>query len=95
MNPSKSDFPVEAVNLVPTNKNGYLNRFVISISPNNENPNLAPAVVEDKRCEPPMAAPARSIPGPKLFWIFFGSNIFKVPKNYLNDLLSYSQNFFK
>ena len=67
MKPSNNDFPVDAVNLVPTNKNGYLNRLVKRIRPTNENPNLAPAVVDDIRWDPPIAAPARSIPGPKLF----------------------------
>ena len=67
MKPSNNDLPVDAVNLVPTNKNGYLNRLVRRIRPTNENPNLAPAVVDDIKWEPPIAAPARSIPGPKLF----------------------------
>ena len=59
--------PVTAVNLVPTSKKGYLTRFVIKMSPRSENPNLAPAVVDDIRCEPPMQAAARRIPGPRLF----------------------------
>ena len=69
LKPSSNDFPVDEVNLVPTNKNGYLNRFVINIKNNNENPYLAPAVVDDIKCEPPIAAPASKIPGPKLFCI--------------------------
>ena len=52
---------------VPTSKKGYFSKFVIKISPNNPKPNLAPAVVDDNRCEPPIAAPANKIPGPKLF----------------------------
>ena len=56
-----------AVNLVPTSKNGYLKRFVNKISPISENPNLAPAVVEDIRCDPPIQAAAKRIPGPRLF----------------------------
>lgn len=52
---------------VPTSKKGYLSKLVIKISPTYPKPNLAPAVVEDKRCEPPIAAPANKIPGPKLF----------------------------
>ena len=54
MKPSNNDFPVDAVNLVPTNKNGYLNRLVRRIRPTNENPNLAPAVVDDIKWEPPI-----------------------------------------
>ena len=56
-----------AVNLVPTSKNGYLTRFVNKISPISENPNFAPAVVDDIRCDPPMHAAAKRIPGPRLF----------------------------
>ena len=67
LNPSKSDSPVTAVNLVPTSKNGYFTRFVNKISPIRENPNLAPAVVEDIRCDPPIHAAAKMIPGPILF----------------------------
>ena len=71
MKPSNNDLPVDAVNLVPTSKNGYLKRLVRSIRPTNENPNLAPAVVDDNKWEPPIAAPASKIPGPKLFCIPF------------------------
>jgi len=49
LKPSNSDIPVEAVKRVPTSKNGYFRRFVISIRPTKENPNLAPAVVDDIR----------------------------------------------
>ena len=56
-----------AVNLVPTNKNGYLIRLVNKMSPRSEKPNFAPAVVEDIRCDPPMQAAAKRIPGPILF----------------------------
>ena len=56
-----------AVNLVPTSKNGYLTRFVNKIRKISENPNLAPAVVDDIRCDPPMHAAAKRIPGPRLF----------------------------
>ena len=71
LKPSNNDLPVDAVNLVPTNKNGYFKRLVRRIRPTNENPNLAPAVVDDNKCEPPIAAPASKIPGPKLFCIPF------------------------
>ena len=71
MKPSNNDLPVEAVNLVPTNKNGYFKRLVRRIRPTNEKPNLAPAVVDDNICEPPIDAPASKIPGPKLFCILF------------------------
>ena len=54
---------------VPTSKKGYLRRFVIRISPTNPKPNLAPAVVDDNKCEPPIAAPANKISHPKLFCI--------------------------
>ena len=47
LKPSNSDLPVEVVNLVPTNRNGYFNKFVSKIKPIKENPNLAPAVVDD------------------------------------------------
>ena len=69
--------PVDEVNRVPTSKNGYFNRLVSIIKPNNENPNLAPAVVDDNKWEPPIAAPASKIPGPKLFWIPFYMFIYK------------------
>ena len=49
LKPSNNDLPVEAVNLVPTNKNGYFKRLVRRIRPINENPNLAPAVVDDNK----------------------------------------------
>ena len=49
MKPSNNDLPVEAVNLVPTNKNGYFKRLVRRIRPTNDNPNLAPAVVDDNK----------------------------------------------
>ena len=49
LKPSYNDLPVEAVNLVPTNKNGYLKRLVGGISPTNENSNLAPALVDDNK----------------------------------------------
>ena len=71
MKPSNNDLPVDAVNLVPTKRNGYFKRFVRRIRPTNENPNLAPAVVDDNKCEPPIAAPASKTPGPKLFCIPF------------------------
>ena len=61
--------PVLEVKRVPTSKKGYFSKFVIKISPTNPKPNLAPAVVDDNRCEPPIAAPANKIPGPKLFCI--------------------------
>ncbi len=67
MNPSSKDKPVTAVKRVPTSRKGYLSRLVIKIKPKRENPNLAPAVVEDIKCDPPIAAPARIIPGPRLF----------------------------
>jgi hypothetical protein len=67
LNPSSKDLPVLEVKRVPTSKKGYFSKFVIKISPTNPKPNLAPAVVDDKRCEPPIAAPANRIPGPKLF----------------------------
>ena len=70
LKPSKSDIPVDAVKRVPTSKNGYFRRFIISIRPTKENPNLAPAVVDDIRWEPPIAAPAKIIPGPIKFWSF-------------------------
>ena len=76
LKPSNNDLPVDAVNLVPTNKNGYFKRLVRRIGPTNENPNLAPAVVDDNKWEPPIAAPARTIPGPKLFCIPFVKFIF-------------------
>ena len=76
MKPSNNDLPVDAVNLVPTNKNGYFKRFVRSIRLTNEKPNRAPAVVDDNKCEPPMEAPASKIPGPKLFCIPFVNFIF-------------------
>ena len=78
MKPSNNDLPVDAVNLVPTNKNGYFKRLVRSIRPTNEKPNLAPAVVDDNKCEPPIAAPASKIPGPKLFRIPFVKFMFKI-----------------
>ena len=78
MKPSNKDLPVDAVNLVPTNKKGYFNRLVRRIRPTRENPNLAPAVVDDNKCEPPIAAPASKIPGPKLFCIPFVKFIFLV-----------------
>ena len=56
-----------AVNLVPTSRNGYLNRLVNKIRQISENPNFAPAVVDDIRCDPPMHAAAKRIPGPRLF----------------------------
>ena len=49
LKPSKSDIPVDAVKRVPTSKNGYFRKFIISIRPTKENPNLAPAVVDDIR----------------------------------------------
>ena len=49
LKPSNSDIPVDAVKRVPTSKNGYFRKFVISIRPINENPNRAPAVVDDIR----------------------------------------------
>ena len=49
LKPSNNDLPVDAVNLVPTNKNGYFKRLVRRIRPTNENPNLAPAVVDDNK----------------------------------------------
>ena len=76
MKPSNNDLPVEAVNLVPTKRNGYFKRLVRRIRPTRENPNLAPAVVDDNKCEPPIAAPASKIPGPKLFCIPFGKFMF-------------------
>ena len=42
--------------------------LVNKIKPTNENPNLAPAVVDDNKWEPPIAAPAKIIPGPKLLY---------------------------
>lgn len=67
MKPSNKDLPVDDVKRVPTNKKGYLNKFVISINPIRAKPNLAPAVVDDIRWDPPIDAPASNIPGPKLF----------------------------
>ena len=78
MKPSNNDLPVDAVNLVPTNKNGYFKRLVRMISPNNENPNLAPAVVDYNKWDPPIAAPANKIPGPKLFCIPFVKFMFLI-----------------
>jgi hypothetical protein len=46
--------------------------------PTNENPNLAPAVVDDNKWEPPIAAPASNIPGPKLFCIPFVKFMFLI-----------------
>ena len=46
LKPSNSDIPVEAVKRVPTSKNGYFRKFIISIKPTKENPYLAPAVVD-------------------------------------------------
>ena len=74
LKPSNSDIPVDAVKRVPTSKNGYFRKFIISIRPTNENPNLAPAVVDDIRCEPPIAAPAKITPGPIAFWRFALNN---------------------
>ena len=48
------------------------------IRPINEKPNLAPAVVDDNKCEPPIAAPASIMPGPKLFLIPFEKFILKI-----------------
>ncbi len=67
LNPSNNESPVTAVNLVPTSRKGYLNKLVSNIKPTKAKPNLAPAVVEDIKCDPPMQAPAKIIPGPKLF----------------------------
>ena len=58
---------MQEVKRVPTSKKGYLIRFVIKISPTKAKPNLAPAVVDDNKCDPPIAAPAKRIPGPRLF----------------------------
>ena len=77
---------------VPTSKKGYFSKFVIKISPTNPKPNLAPAVVDNNRCEPPIAAPASKIPGPKLFCIaclkntlvFFFMRIYFLLTNYLH-----------
>ena len=49
LKPSKSVIPVDAVKRVPTSKNGYFRKFVMSLRTINENPNLAPAVVDDIR----------------------------------------------
>ena len=49
LKPSNSDIPVDEVKRVPTSKNGYFRMFVIRIRPTKENPNLAPAVVDDIR----------------------------------------------
>ena len=57
------------MNLVPTKRKGYLNKLVSNIKPIKENPNFAPAVVEDIKCDPPMQAPAKIMPGPRLFRI--------------------------
>tara|TARA_B100000212_G_scaffold335496_1_gene307540 strand:+ start:585 stop:1004 length:420 start_codon:yes stop_codon:yes gene_type:complete len=70
LKPSNNEFPVEAVKRVPTSKKGYFNKFVKSIRPSNENPNLAPAVVDDIKCDPPIAAPAKIMPGPITFFRF-------------------------
>ena len=67
MKPSKSDLPVDAVNLVPTNKKENFKILLRRMRPTNENPNLAQAVVDDNKWEPPIAAPASKIPGPKFF----------------------------
>ena len=80
MKPSKSDLPVDAVNLVSTNKKGYFKKLVRRIRPINENPNLAPAVVDDNKWEPPIAAPTSNIPGPKLFCIPFVIYMFLIKK---------------
>ena len=67
LNPSNSESPVTAVKRVPTKRKGYLNKLVSKIRPTSEKPNLAPAVVDDIRCEPPIQAAAKIIPGPKDF----------------------------
>ena len=57
--------------IVTENKKQTLvkNKLVSNIKPTKAKPNLAPAVVEDIKCDPPMQAPANMIPGPKLFLI--------------------------
>ena len=69
LKPSSNERPVTDVNLVPTRRKGYLNKLVSNIKPTKAKPNFAPAVVEDIKCDPPMQAPAKIIPGPKLFLI--------------------------
>ena len=67
LKPSNNDLPVDALNLVPTNKDRNLKRLGRRIRPSNEKPNLAPAVVDDNKCEPRIAAPASKVPGLNFF----------------------------
>ena len=75
LKPSNSERPVTAVKRVPTKRKGYLNKLVSKIRPTSAKPNLAPAVVDDIKCEPPIQAAAKIIPGPKDFSIPFFESV--------------------
>jgi hypothetical protein len=55
------------VYLVPKKKKGYLKKLHRISAHNKPKPNSAPDLVDCTRCDTPIAAPAKSKPGPNFF----------------------------